>query len=468
MLDYLDPTNLLSILMGPLGREYLSQAGKRRPITIKLNPLKANPANILSFLHEEGFLLRPLPHYDLAYEVEHEPYPLTKSIIHFAGLIYLQDPSSMLPPILLDPRPGEVVLDLTAAPGSKTTLLSTLMENKGAVVAIDNSGKRLQALSYNLERWGVINTGWGRGLAEQIGNIFFECFDKVLVDPPCTGLGTLHKSPEILRWWKGNKVIKLSRIQERILISGLKALKPRGTLVYSTCTLTPHENEGVVNAILERYPVVLEEIKIKNIPTHPGLVEFINFRFNEELSKAIRIYPLEQEGEGFFIAKLKKMEAFSPPRYKSLPQEHTFFLPTDLQIKERIEEIKRHFGLKKDPFPHTAFFLLKRHARIASIKLAGLSSPIPLQRGLSFAHTLKGGWRLTTRGIQWLAPIISENFIELDSKSLRKLLSGHTLCEVSGHGQQLLTHLGCPLGYGLIKNGQLISQIPSKELIIRE
>ncbi|MCD6320146.1 MAG: RsmB/NOP family class I SAM-dependent RNA methyltransferase [Candidatus Desulfofervidaceae bacterium] len=464
-MDYLQPETLLSLLMGEEAtKTYLAQAGRRILTAIRLNPLKARPEDILHFLQEDSFKLTPLSFYPLAYKVDYEPFPISKSFVHFSGLIYLQDPSSMLPPLVLDPKPGEKVLDLTAAPGSKTTLLATLMQNQGMLVALDNSGKRLRALSYNLERWGVINAGWARILGEQAGTVFFECFDKVLVDPPCTALGTLHKSPEILRWWKEGKVMKLARIQERLLISGLKALKPGGSLVYSTCTLTPHENEGVINAILERYPVELEEISLpSDLNPSPGLTEFLNFKFPSALRKTVRLYPLETLGEGFYIAKLRKKGSFQAPTSKPAAKEEHW---QSYDVFNQLVTLSEHFGFSLELFADKMFYLNK-HIRLTTKSMAAFSSPVPLQKGISFARPMGKNWRLTTNGITWLAPHITQNRVELDSLSLNALISGHNLPAPEGHtGQQLLTHLICPLGYGWIKNDRLISQLPTKDLII--
>ncbi len=464
MADYLQPESLLTLLMGEKAAAYITQAGKKKTTYIRLNPLKANPEDIISILEEEGFKLTPLDFYPYAYEVSYEPFPISKGIAYFGGLIYLQDPSSMLPALVLNPSSQDTVLDLTAAPGSKTTLLATLMKAEGILVACDSSAKRLRALSFNLERWGAINAGWARLLGEQIGNLFFERFDKVLVDPPCSALGTLSKSPEILRWWKEGKVIKLARMQERLLISGLKALKPGGTLVYSTCTLTPHENEAVIQAVLERYPVVLEDIKIPLFfKTRPGLTAFASFKFSPQMQKAVRIYPIENPSEGFFIAKIKKKESFRPP-LQTKPAVAEKWLSKD-QFKE-LELLSEHFGFNLEVFDNKAFFA-NNHIRFATQALAHFPSPIALQKGISFARPMGQRWRLTTNGITLVAKFITQNRIELDRTSLKLLIAGHVLPAPEGHqGQQLLVYKNCALGYGWIKNRSLISQLPSREVIV--
>lgn len=251
----------------------------------------------------------PLPFYPYAFKLksEREEFSIGNTLEHFLGYIYVQDMASMIPPIVLEPKKYEKVLDLTAAPGSKTTLISALMENTGLVVANDINIDRLKALTGNIDRMGCLNVVITNLHGERFGNLFFEYFDKVLLDAPCSSEGTINKNYEVLNHWSEFYINKMAKIQKNLIISAFKSLKKNGILVYSTCTFAPEENEGVIDFLLNKYNnALIEEINIPGIKTCPGITEWEGFK-NEELKKCIRIYPHYNECEGFFLCKIRKV-----------------------------------------------------------------------------------------------------------------------------------------------------------------
>ena len=183
--------------------------------------------------------------------------------------------------------------------------------------------KRLRALGSNLERLGVVNTAIFKLFGEQFGTQYFELFDRVLLDPACTGLGTLHKSPEILSWWTPRHCERMASGQRNLIISAIKALRPGGVLCYSTCTLTPEENEEVIDFALNELPVELEKISLSPLKVRPGLTKYNGKVYDSTLEKTCRVYPFENGTEGFFIARLRKTGKMntskSGPRQKIRP-----------------------------------------------------------------------------------------------------------------------------------------------------
>ncbi|MEM1584150.1 MAG: NOL1/NOP2/sun family putative RNA methylase [Nitrososphaerota archaeon] len=279
---------------------------KPLPEGFRVNTLKLPEEYILERLREKNTVFRKISWARYGYILETE-FQLGTMIEHMLGLIYLQGPVSMAPVEALDPSPGDIILDMCAAPGSKSTQISQLLQGRGVLVANDPIIDRCKALSSNLQKFGVYNvvitTLDGRVFPKMVG----EFFDKVLVDAPCSSLGIVSKDWRIVKNWSMDNVYRLSRLQLQLLRSAFDCLKPGGALVYSTCTLTIEENELVVHNLLEsRDNAYIEEIKLDGLRYEEGLTEWNNLRLNEELLKSLRIYPYHNSAEGFYIVKIRK------------------------------------------------------------------------------------------------------------------------------------------------------------------
>ena len=436
-------------------------AGERLPDTFRINTLQCSPEGAVALLEYQGFQLEPFKLLPGCYRPKYEPLPIGRSLAFLLGHIYVQEIASMLPPLVLDPRPGERVLDMTAAPGSKTTQMAAMMGNRGAIVANDVPLKRIKALSYNLDRLGVINTVVIRLRGEQLGRRYFESFDKVLLDPPCSALGTLHKSPEVLRWWTPRRTQKLATIQRQLLISAIKAVKPGGTIVYSTCTLTPQENEGVVSSVLEKYPVQLEPINLPGLKVRPGLTEFSGQHFGPELRKTIRLYPFDNNTEGFFIAKLRKRGPMQPPENAGEEKGQVLEgVPADAPLlKPSLEFLKGHFGFPVELFEGCRF-LFGKEIRVFSVELQGMRLYQPNRVGVKWARPLKKGAKLTTSGVLLFGRWASRHRVELGPDELTRFLRRENLpLQLEGVGQKVVLFKGCPIGYGYYRDGRLKSQM---------
>ncbi len=272
---------------------------------IRINTLKAKVPEVKKRLEKLGWTLTPVPWCDHGFWIKSERRDLGNLIEHSLGYIYVQEAASMLPPLVLDPKPGETVLDMCAAPGSKTTQMAQYMENKGLLMANDSEHKRIGSLAVNLQRCGVTNTT----ITIMNGTWFKKAgmqFDKILVDAPCTGTGTIRKSSRVTYEWSPNGVKKIAGQQKGLIRTAWEILKPGGTMVYSTCTLEPEENESVINHLLETYEgVKIEEIKLKLNRSEP-VMEFEGTKYNKEVKKCLRIWPQDNNSEGFFVCKIKK------------------------------------------------------------------------------------------------------------------------------------------------------------------
>lgn len=265
--------------------------------SIRVNTLKTSPKEIEESLKD--FILEKVKWYKHAFIVKKNKEILPKTLEHILGYIYIQRLESMLPPLILNPEKHELILDLCAAPGSKTTQIAQLMENTGRIIANDVKEKRLRALFSNIERLGVINTS----VTKYDGRKFplDVKFDKVLVDVPCTAEGRSFKERKI------SESKKLYNKQLKLLERAIELCKENGIIVYSTCTFSPIENEFVVSKILEKFEnVKLEKIKIKKIKYEKGVTSWKNIEFSKEVEKCARFYPHISNTGGFFVAKFRR------------------------------------------------------------------------------------------------------------------------------------------------------------------
>lgn len=283
-----------------------------KEVSFRVNTIKTTTAEVLSILDAEDILYKKVEWYPDAFIISQtDKARLFALPLYEQGMIYVQGLSSMIPAIVLDPHKDELVLDMAAAPGSKTTQLASLMGNEGDLTANDKSRARLYKLKSLLTQQGVTNTTVICASGEYLWKKLPEYFDKVLLDAPCSMEGRFF-TDEIKSYedWSPKKVKMLGQIQKYLLRGAISATKPGGTIVYSTCTLSPEENEEVLHWILEREKesVVLEEISLDISDRSPGLTHWKTKTFDPSIAKAMRVLP-SKTMEGFFIAKFKKIKS---------------------------------------------------------------------------------------------------------------------------------------------------------------
>lgn len=276
--------------------------------SIRVNTLKITVKELKERL-EPDWSLEQVPWCKEGFWIEHakkERRDIGNLIEHTLGYFYIQEAASMIPPLALCPNPHDIVLDIAASPGSKTTQMAQYMQNEGLLIANDYTIERMKPLSINLQRCGVTNSIITLMEGQWFGKSGI-LFDKVLVDAPCSGTGTIRKSLKTIGIWNPDMVKRISITQKQLIETGFSLLKENGTLAYSTCSLEPQEDEAVVDFLLGKYEnAKLDDIKI-NLRRSPPVLEFEDKKYCSELEKCLRIWPQDNDTEGFFVAKIRKI-----------------------------------------------------------------------------------------------------------------------------------------------------------------
>ena len=287
------PEAFLQRMEAQLGSEYpafLESLERPRAVALRFNPMKGERPVL-------PFVGAPVPWEPEGFYYDPETRP-GLHVYHEAGVYYLQEASAMAPVALLDPKPGERVCDLCAAPGGKTTQIAGRMLGQGFLVCNEINPKRAKILSRNIERMGVANALVTNEHPETLASRFPGFFDRVLVDAPCSGEGMFRKEEAAVTDWSQETVQMCARRQREILDSAARLVRPGGRLVYSTCTFAPEEDEETVAAFLEAHPEFT-----------PEPVEAPWFVPGENAS--YRMWPHKLLGEGHFAAVLRKTQGES-------------------------------------------------------------------------------------------------------------------------------------------------------------
>ena len=256
-----------------------------------LNTEKMNEETLLSIYPT----LKRHPIVKNAFLYNKDELDLGKSIYHELGCFYLQEPSAMLPAFLLSPEEGDLVLDLCAAPGGKSTQASLLMNNKGLIISNDISKQRAFSIVENTERLGRGNLLITNNDFSLIYDKFINSFDKIIIDAPCSGSGMFRKESKMLSDWSYQKVLKYAEIQKSLIVMAYSMLKPGGKMVYSTCSFSYEEDEEVIAYLLENTDAVLN-----NIDDNPLLYK------SKKSGHGIHLFPFLFPGEGHYLALISK------------------------------------------------------------------------------------------------------------------------------------------------------------------
>jgi len=286
-------------------KRYEALGGKLEPVTlqeaIRANPLLMDEKALLERLANLGVSLKKIPYAKHGYWVTNSKFSLGAIAEHFLGYYYMQESAAQLPVQVLDPKPGELVLDCCAAPGGKTTQLGEWMHGKGRIIALERKPHRMPALKHNLERMRTPNVLAYEMDAAQAGRLQLV-FDKILVDAPCAGNYAADKSWLQKRDLEGIRTS--AAMQRRILVETVKLLKPGGIMVYSTCSLEPEENELNMQWLYERGGIAFEDVTLGL--GDEGITTVFGKKLHDGIAKCRRFWPHKTKTQGFFVARIRR------------------------------------------------------------------------------------------------------------------------------------------------------------------
>ncbi|MGL5379578.1 RsmB/NOP family class I SAM-dependent RNA methyltransferase [Clostridium sp.] len=282
--------------------------GNGRNTSFRVNKIKGNVKEVMDELNKNKIKAVNHPKINNTFIIKGSKESFIRKLdVYKAGKIYLQNPSSMLPPLFLDLDKKQTILDLCAAPGGKSLFMADLTNNESTIFANDVNEIRRERLNYNAEKQGaesiIIVGSDGCSVGKRLNNYF----DRVLLDAPCSGEGTIHlKNKKNYNGWSEKRVKSCVKLQKRLIESAYLSLKQGGVMIYSTCTLNPFENEEIIEYILNKHSdLKLEKINLDYKNVIPGLKGYKDKNYIKDMNKSLRIIPNDVM-EGFFIAKLKK------------------------------------------------------------------------------------------------------------------------------------------------------------------
>ena len=392
--------------------DFLRSLERPRAVALRFNPLKGTAPEL-------PFVQQPVPWEPEGFYYDPASRP-GLHVYHEAGVYYLQEASAMAPVALLDPQPGDFVLDMCSAPGGKTTQIDGRMLGKGFLQCNEWSPKRAKILSQNIERMGVANALVTNEDTSVLAKRFAGSFDKVLIDAPCSGEGMFRKEEAAVTDWSIETVQMCARRQAEILHNGAQLVRPGGRLVYSTCTFAPEEDELAVAAFLENHPEFEPEI-IKAPWFVPGE------------NGSHRLWPHKLLGEGHFAAVLRKKgdkEAeFTPVSGGKLPKEWVQFAK-DLQIELPAGQAVM--------FGDTLYWAPEGMPDIARLRV--------LRAGLELGTVKKGRFEPSHALALWLKSCSNVQNYEPDSAEMAKYIHGDVVPS-SIRGWCLVTAGGYSIGW---------------------
>lgn len=487
------PDEFLERMQKLLGEEYetfLQTYEETRKFGLRVNTLKIS---VEDFKEQVPFHLTEIPWIDNGFYYEREDNA-ARHPFYYAGMFYLQEPSAMTPANILPVTPGEHVLDLCAAPGGKATALAAKLQGEGLLVANDISASRAKALLKNLEVFGVKNAFVTNAAPVKLAEQFQESFDKILVDAPCSGEGMFRKDLANARAWSLDKVEECAKIQREITQQAVKMLRPGGVMLYSTCTFAPEENEGTIAYLLETCP----DMELIEMPMYegfvPGMPELLD-RFGQMdetdndrrlssetwktlhqagvfaaedsleqkwdiLRRCVRIFPHKMDGEGHFLALLKKKGELSGIHNKVGRKSGKPSKDEEKVLREFLQDVSMSWNMDQVEVRKDQVYFVPCPPEI--------KGGIPfLRNGLYLGELKKGrfepsqSFAMALRGpFDGNAEYRSVLNLEYSDERVRRYLCGETIDVEdipvkSKKGWQLVCVNGFPLGWGKLVNGTL-------------
>ncbi|MGM8530341.1 16S rRNA (cytosine(1407)-C(5))-methyltransferase RsmF [Enterobacter hormaechei] len=437
-------------------------AACQRPLrrSIRVNTLKISVGAFLDLVSPYGWQLTPVPWCEEGFWIERddeESLPLGSTAEHLSGLFYIQEASSMLPVAALfaDGNQPERVMDVAAAPGSKTTQIAARMNNRGAILANEFSASRVKVLHANISRCGIHNVALTHFDGRVFGAALPEAFDAILLDAPCSGEGVVRKDPDALKNWSVESNLEIAATQRELIDSAFHALRSGGTLVYSTCTLNCDENEDVCLWLKQRYVDAVEFLPLDTLfdsASHAATPEGF-----------LHVFPQIYDCEGFFVARLRKTRAVDPlpaPKFKvgNFP-----FAPVKGREAAQAQAAASKVGLHWDE--SLRLWMRDKELWLFPVNIEPLIGKVRFSRlGIRLAEIHNKGYRWQHEAVIALAG--SENTFALTHQEAEEWYRGRDVYPEDGPSQDevIVTYQGYPLGLAKKVGSRLKNSYP-RELV---
>lgn len=431
-------------------KDFIDFLNKPQKISLRLNTLKAKPEIIRNNLKD--FRLSQLRFYKDGYILENG-YSIGNHFTHQLGLIYIQEIASMIPAIVLEPKQNEVLLDLCASPGSKTTQLAQLMDNKGIIVANEINPRRISGLIHNVKKCGLLNEVIISIPGERIGDMLPNYFDKILLDAPCSAEGTIKKSKKVLYHWGIKNIQKMSHIQKGLIVSAFRALKPGGIMVYSTCTVAPEENEGVIDYLLKKFPEAeIVPINIANFKIRGGIVKWQNENYDPRIKHCVRILPQDNDTAPFFVTKITK---------RGIPQVRPGY-HGKIEFQNKVIDLyQQQFGIQKDDFKDYAVYQKNDTFYIATPEAYTFFEVSSIRKGLEIGRIYGNRLKPDNDFVQIFGKDAKKNILGIEEWQLKKFLRGDNIKKVANSLDEfvIVKFNNLPIGIGHFNKNEIKSSI---------
>lgn len=433
-------------------------AACQRPLrkSIRVNTLKISVDSFVQRAQEKGWSLQPIPWCNNGFWIEADEsiVPLGNTAEHMAGLFYIQEASSMMPVSALFAGAQDefnAVLDMAAAPGSKTTQLAALMDNQGVLVANEFSASRVKVLHANIERCGVRNAALSNFDGRVFGGWLPEQFDAVLIDAPCSGEGTIRKDAEAMKNWSKDSVLSIAETQKDLIESAFQALKTGGVLVYSTCTLSTEENQQVCWHLKNTFGDAVQFERLDNLfsDAHKAITS----------EGFLHIFPQVYDCEGFFVARIRKLAAVDTPAVKKRLGKFPFEKASHKLQSDINQQLQAALGISLPP--HSSVWLRDNDVWLFPHALEPMLGELRFSRmGIKIAEAHKKGYRWQHQVATTLATGLETQTVELTTNEAREWYMGRDVRPdtQSGKGEVLVRYGNDVIGLGKwvgnrIKNG---------------
>ncbi|WP_394145883.1 16S rRNA (cytosine(1407)-C(5))-methyltransferase RsmF [Enterobacter ludwigii] len=437
-------------------------AACQRPLrrSIRVNTLKISVADFLALVSPYNWQLTPVPWCAEGFWIERDDeasLPLGSTAEHLSGLFYIQEASSMLPVAALfaDDNAPERVMDVAAAPGSKTTQIAARMGNRGAILANEFSASRVKVLHANISRCGIHNVALTHFDGRVFGAALPEAFDAILLDAPCSGEGVVRKDPDALKNWSVESNLEIAATQRELIDSAFHALRPGGTLVYSTCTLNRGENEDVCLWLKAQYPDAVEFLPLN------GLFASANEAVTPE--GFLHVFPQIYDCEGFFVARLRKTQAVEPLPAPTFKVGNFPFAPMKRREAEQVTTAAAKVGLAWDETCH--LWIRDKEIWLFPANIEPLIGKVRFSRiGIRLAEVHNKGYRWQHEAVIALAD--SENTFALTHQEAEEWYRGRDVYpdNTPSHDEVVVTYQGYPLGLAKKVGSRLKNSYP-RELV---